>query len=115
TWRSSMRGSCGMRAWIRGSSSRFGKSLTPITRLNRSFPWERRTHKSFLPVFRNRFSFGDQTEERHRGTYTTSRRHDGPRQDDAQKANCMLGAIAGDIIGSFYEHHPTKSVTDSES
>jgi ADP-ribosylglycohydrolase len=22
----------------------------------------------------------------------------------------MLGAIAGDIIGSFYEHHPTKSV-----
>lgn len=22
----------------------------------------------------------------------------------------MLGAIAGDVIGSFYEHHPTKSV-----
>src|SRR6478672_7891057 len=22
----------------------------------------------------------------------------------------MLGAIAGDVIGSFYEHHPTKSI-----
>jgi ADP-ribosylglycohydrolase len=39
-----------------------------------------------------------------------------PAQNDSLSSQpensmpCLLGAIAGDVIGSVYEHHPQKSI-----